>query len=213
MYILVAILLVFLGIVSITFIRKSSPPMPAPSTTSSMTPPAAPVVTPPATPPAAPLLLELSSPAFSQNGTIPLKYTCDGGHKLSPPLTMTGVPAGAKSLVLIMEDPDIPQVAKNAIGADVYDHWVLYDIPANTAEVPEGTAVGTVGLNSNGTKGYVSPCPPTNYEPSEHRYIFTLYALDALLSLPSGATKAAVLTALAPHMIEKTELIGRYSRK
>ena len=161
--------------------------------------------------------LELTSSAFKHRGVIPAKYTCDDKRELSPPLTISGVPEGTKSLVLIMDDPDIPQVVKEARGIDVFDHWVLYNIPAPPAggkkEILEGTSIGTAGLNSVGMLGYVGPCPPPQFEPREHRYVFTLYALDSLLSLGTGATKGAVLGALAPMLIEKAELIGRYARE
>lgn len=156
----------------------------------------------------------LASSAFSNNGTIPANYTCDGVRKLSPPLSISGVPEGTKSLVLVMDDPDIPNVVRESRGIDTFDHWVLYDIPADTAEIPEDAAfLGVAGLNSAGTGGYTGPCPPPDYEPSEHRYIFTLYALSAPTMLPPGATKKEVLEALGPLLIAKTELVGRYSRK
>ena len=161
--------------------------------------------------------LELTSSAFKHRGVIPAKYTCDDKRELSPPLTVSGVPEGTKSLVLIMDDPDIPQVVKEARGIDVFDHWVLYNIPAPPAggkkEILEGTSIGTAGLNSVGMLGYVGPCPPPQFEPREHRYVFTLYALDSLLSLGTGATKKEVLDALASVRIEEAELVGRYSRK
>jgi len=161
--------------------------------------------------------LELTSSAFKHNGTIPAKYTCDGSRELSPPFTVSGVPEGTRSLALIMDDPDIPQAVTEARGIEVFDHWVLYNIPAPSAgvkkEILEGTSVGTAGLNSAGTEGYVGPCPPPQFEPRAHRYVFTLYALDSLLSLGTGATKSAVLDALAPMLIEKAELIGRYARE
>ena len=155
----------------------------------------------------------LTSPAFEHNGKIPAQYTCDGDRELSPPLAISGAPEGTKSLVLIMDDPDIPQIAKDSYGIEVFDHWILFNIPSDTTEIPESGTTGTAGANTRGDTQYTGPCPPPEHEPSEHRYIFTLYALDTSLNLPSGATKIEVLAALAPHLIEKTELIGRYSRK
>lgn len=207
-YILAAVLLILLAIASFVFFRTPPPSLPSPSTTSSTTPSTTLPTMLPIT-----SSFTLSSKAFAHNGIIPVKYTCDSNPKLSPPLEIAGVPAGAKSLVLLMDDPDIPQVVKDARGIEVFDHWMLYDIPAGTTEIPEGATVGTAGLNSGGTSGYATPCPPSAYEPSEHRYIFTLYALDAVLGIAPGATKAEVLAALMPHLIEKTEFIGRYSRK
>lgn len=159
------------------------------------------------------MILRLSSPVFENGETIPAKYTCDGDRKLSPPLTISGVPEGTKSLVLVMDDPDIPTAVREARGIEVFDHWVLFNIPAGTKEIPEGTIVGTEGLNTAGTSGYTGPCPPPEYEPNEHRYIFKLYALDEPLTLLAGATKSEVLEALASHIIEEAEIIGRYSRK
>ena len=156
--------------------------------------------------------LTLSSPAFKNNGTIPAEYTCDGDRKLSPPLAISGVPEGTKSLVLIMDDPDIPDAVRESRGIDAFDHWVFYDIPADIEKIPEGDGVGTTGLNSAGTGGYTGPCPPPEYEPREHRYIFKLYALSAPLGLSPGATKKEVLEALVPLLLAETELVGRYSR-
>lgn len=155
----------------------------------------------------------LTSPVFEDGGTIPTKYTCDGNRELSPPLTISGVPEGAKSLVLIMDDPDIPDIKKKEFGLESFDHWTLFNIPPETRDILEGTTVGTTGANTTGAANYTGPCPPPEYEPSEHRYIFKLYALDAVLTLLAGATKAEVLMALAPHLLAETELIGRYSRK
>jgi hypothetical protein len=144
---------------------------------------------------------------------IPAKYTCDGDRELSPPLAIDGVPEAAKSLVLVMDDPDIPEVKKREFGLEAFDHWVLFNIPPKTREIPEGTAAGTPGATTRGEPHYVGPCPPPEYEPREHRYFFRLYALDAPLPLPAGATKDEVLSALAPHLLAEAELVGRYSRK
>lgn len=157
--------------------------------------------------------MELSSTAFKNGETIPARYTCDGDRKLSPPLMIRGVPKEAKSLVLIMDDPDIPTVVREARGIEVFNHWVLFNISADTAEIPEGTVAGTEGVNTSGSSGYTGPCPPPEYEPSEHRYIFKLYALDESLTLLSGATKSEVLDALASHVLTEAEFTGRYSRK
>jgi len=126
---------------------------------------------------------------------------------------ISDVPYGAKSLALIMDDPDIPTAVREALGIEVFDHWVLFNIPADTKEIPEGAVVGIEGLNTAGNSGYTGPCPPPEYEPSEHHYIFKLYALDESLTLLAGATKSEVLEALASHVMEEAELIGRYSRK
>ena len=156
-------------------------------------------------------ILTLTSSAFPNGGMIPAKYTCDGDRTLSPPLTIAGVPKGAKSLVLIMDDPDVP---KQLRPEGVFDHWVVFNIPPDTTSIGEGGPVpGISGANGRGDAAYTGPCPPPEYEPSEHRYIFKLYALDSLLSLGTGATKKEVLDALASVRIEEAELVGRYSRK
>ena len=157
-------------------------------------------------------VLTLASPAFEDGGVIPARYTCDGGRTLSPPLAITGVPEGAKSLVLLMDDPDIPEVFKKARGIEAFDHWVVYNIPADTKEISEGATVGVEGLNSAGKTGYIGPCPPPEYEPSEHRYVFALYALSDSLSFDKTPTKQEALSALAPLRIAEAKLVGRYSR-
>lgn len=157
--------------------------------------------------------LTLTSPAFTNGGMIPAKYTCDGDSKLSPPLSIAEVPEEAKSLVLIMDDPDIPEIIKKKLGLEAFDHWVLFNITPDTREIPEGGTAGVPGVNTRGDTGYTGPCPPPEYEPREHRYVFKLYALRATLPLLAGATKREVLSALAPLVIAEAELVGRYSRK
>ncbi len=157
------------------------------------------------------MTFSLTSPAFENNGKIPAKYTCDGDRTINPPLTFSGVPEGAKSLALIMDDPDVPK-ALHPEG--VFDHWVAFNIPPGTNGIPEGGPVpGIAGANGAGVGAYTGPCPPPQYEPREHRYVFALYALGAPLTLPAGATKREVLEALAPLLLAETKLIGRYSRK
>ncbi|HVB19719.1 MAG TPA: YbhB/YbcL family Raf kinase inhibitor-like protein [Candidatus Paceibacterota bacterium] len=157
--------------------------------------------------------LMLTSTAFANGGVIPEEYTCDGKRELSPPLAISGAPEGTKSFVLIMDDPDIPEVFKESHGIDSFDHWTLYNIPASTTEIPENSTVGTSGLNGAGKEGYIGPCPPPQYEPREHRYIFKLYALRDTVHFEAPPTKQNVLDALAPLLLAETELIGRYSRK
>src|SRR3989344_4307987 len=137
--------------------------------------------------------MELTSPVFENDGTIPAKYTCDGDRVLSPPLLISDVPESAAALALIMDDSDVP---KACLPDGVFDHWVLFNIPIDTAEIPEGESVGTAGVNSAGVAAYAGPCPPPEYEPSEHRYVFRLYALDELLNAPEGARKKEILTAM-----------------
>ena len=154
--------------------------------------------------------LILTSLTFIANESIPSKYTCDEDRSLSPPLSIAGVPAGAKSLALIMDDPDVP---KQLRPDGVFDHWTLFNIPAGTREIPEGGSVGIAGANGAGNNAYTGPCPPPQYEPSEHRYVFTLYALDSLLALPAGASKKEVKAAMQGHILDQTQLTGKYKRK
>ncbi|GIW69038.1 MAG: hypothetical protein KatS3mg100_532 [Candidatus Parcubacteria bacterium] len=144
--------------------------------------------------------LSLTSPTFSNGGVIPKTYTCDG-EDICPPLRISGVPENAKALALIMDDPDAP--------VGVWDHWVVFNIPPDVEEIPEGTEPsGVSGRNSWGREGYDGPCPPDR----EHRYFFRLYALDEPLALSSGSTKEEVLRAMEGHILAQAELMGRYDR-
>lgn len=154
--------------------------------------------------------MKITSSVFEDGGIIPPQYTCDGNSRLSPPLSFSDVPEGARSLVLIVDDPDVPKVL---MPEGVFDHWVLYNIPPETREIPEGESAGTPGVNTRGEPRYTGPCPPPEYEPSTHRYIFTLYALDTTLALAEGATKEEVLKALEGRVLETARLTGMYSRK
>jgi len=146
--------------------------------------------------------MQITSPAFEHNGAIPPVYTCDG-KGMQPPLMFSGVPPGAKSLVLVMDDPDTPSGA-------VFDHWIVWNIPPQSVGIGEGESpIGVVGRNTAGTVKYFNPCPPDR----EHRYFFKLYALDTLLDLPAGSSKADVESAMQGHVIVQAELIGRYNRQ
>lgn len=151
--------------------------------------------------------MKLEGTAFEHEGTIPTKYTCDGKN-ISPPLRISEVPEGTKSLVLIMDDPDVP---KNIRPDGVWDHWLVWNIPPETAEVLEGQEPnGVVGKNTGGSFGYRGPCPPDR----EHRYFFKLYALDTNLDLPAEtATKAQLEVAMQGHMLGQAQLMGRYDRE
>lgn len=153
-------------------------------------------------------MFSLTSPAFAQGESIPAQYTCDGDRTMNPPLSIRGIPGGTQSMALLMEDPDVPK----EVQPDTFDHWVLFNLPPVVAEIPEGTSVGLAGVNSRGEHGYTGPCPPPQYEPSEHRYFFRLYALDRELELPYGAHKQLVIDAMEGHIIAETELMGRYKR-
>lgn len=162
------------------------------------------------TTPSASPVLALTSAAFQNGDSIPLQFTCDATPPgTNPPLSFSGVPSTAVSLALIMDDPDVP---KQVLAAGVFDHWVLFNIPPAASGVAASSTVGTLGANGTGKSAYTGPCPPSQYEPSEHRYFFRLYALDAMLSLAPGATKQQVLDAMNGHIIAQTQLIGKYRR-
>ncbi len=143
----------------------------------------------------------ISCPLFSDRGAIPPRYTCDGADE-SPPLTIEGVPAGAKSLALIVDDPDAPRKA--------WVHWVAWGIDPKTRELREGSLpTGAVqGINDFGKRRYGGPCPPSG----RHRYVFKLYALDAAVDPGAGATKARLEAAMKGHVIGKAQLVGVYQR-
>lgn len=156
--------------------------------------------------------LSLTSPAFDNNGSIPSKYTCDGAN-VSPELRIDGVPDGADSLVLVMDDPDIPDSVKESRGIEKFDHWAMYSIPADTAVIPEGTSIGAEGVNGAGNTGYTGPCPPPEYEPTEHRYIFRLYAISGTLNFIKAPTLDELETAAKGMALDSATLIGRYERQ
>ena len=151
--------------------------------------------------------MRLYSPAFQYGQQIPRKYTCDG-EDVSPPLVIEDVPGSAKALVLIVEDPDAPR--RN------FTHWVIYNIPSATRELPEGipkageTTFGLQGVNDFGRIGWGGPCPPRGH--GTHRYFFRLYALDTALNLRPGATKEQVRAAMQDHVVTEAEYMGVYSR-
>jgi len=150
--------------------------------------------------------MELTSPAFADGGKIPSKYTCDGTNT-SPRLVISEVPSEAKSLVLIMDDPDVPKSIRKD---GTWDHWIVFNIPATLRDISEGEEPpGTPGSGTSGNQDYFGPCPPDG----EHRYFFKLYALDAELSLSKKATKQQVESAMEGHIIENTALMGRYERR
>jgi Raf kinase inhibitor-like YbhB/YbcL family protein len=145
--------------------------------------------------------MQISSPAFHQAANIPSKFTCDGSET-SPPLQITGVPAEAKSLALIADDPDAP--------GDLFTHWVIWNIPPQISSIADGSAPkGVQGTNDFGRSGYGAPCPPSG----THRYYFRVFALDRELDLRSGAKRGQLDAAMKGHVIAQGELIGRYSRK
>jgi Raf kinase inhibitor-like YbhB/YbcL family protein len=151
--------------------------------------------------------MEVTSPAFSHNGPIPRRHTCEGTDE-SPPLHWTGVPAGAKSLALIVDDPDAPD--PNA-PERTYVHWVVYDIPPATTSLRAGgglLAGARDGTNDWKRTGYGGPCPPIG----RHRYFFKLYALDTLLNDLNEPTKAELEHAMEGHVLARAELVGTYEK-
>ena len=155
--------------------------------------------------------LTLTSTAFANNTSIPSKYTCDAGNNPpSPPLSITGAPEGTKTLALIVYDPDVP---KQLLPSGEFVHWVVFNIPGSVTEITEGAQVGTTGANGAGKNVFAGPCPPPQYQPNEHRYFFTLFALDASLSLKAGASKDEVLKAMQGHILAQTQLLGKYKKK
>jgi Raf kinase inhibitor-like YbhB/YbcL family protein len=147
--------------------------------------------------------MKISSSAFTEGSSIPAKYTCDAQNPPNPPLAFSGVPQNAKSLVLIMEDPDVP---KSMMPSGIFVHWIVSDIATSSKGFAEGQ--GPQGMNGMGKPGYVGPCPPDR----EHRYFFTLYALDG----PAGSAKfndrQSFETALKGHIVGKAEYMGKYEK-
>ncbi len=152
----------------------------------------------------------LTSTVFAPNGSIPSRYTCEGVDS-SPPLEWFGVPQDAKSLVLIVDDPDAPDPAKPQ---RVYVHWVVYNIPANITKLPENAAKdglpsGAIqGINDWGKQTYGGPCPPIG----RHRYFFKLYALDTVLPELLNPNKSQLAKAMEEHLVGNAELIGTYQK-
>jgi Raf kinase inhibitor-like YbhB/YbcL family protein len=145
--------------------------------------------------------MKLTSPVFENYQQIPADYTCDG-RKVHPPLVINEPPAGAKALAIIVDDPDAP--------AGTFTHWVIWNIHADTTAIFEGVVPNESqeGTNSAGQTGFFPPCPPSG----QHRYFFTLYALDAKLGLDSKATKADVERSAKGHVMAQSLLVGIYGR-
>jgi Raf kinase inhibitor-like YbhB/YbcL family protein len=147
------------------------------------------------------IAMNIQSSAFQHNQFIPSKYACEG-EDINPPLSISDVPAGAKSLALIMDDPDAPMAT--------WVHWLVWNINIATTEilentVPQGAVEGDTSWNR---PGYGGPCPPSG----THRYFFKLYALDTTLDLVSGADKSQLEAAMEGHIVAQAEFIGLYSR-
>jgi Raf kinase inhibitor-like YbhB/YbcL family protein len=156
------------------------------------------------------MTLMLKSSAFDSGGAIPSKYTCEG-EDVSPPLTWVGVPETARSLILIVDDPDAPDPKAPKM---IWVHWVLYNIPPDVSSLPEGIMSAKLpsgmaeGLNDWERTGYGGPCPPIG----RHRYFHKLYVLDTVLEGMNTPTKAKVEAAMNGHVIAQTELVGTYQK-
>jgi Raf kinase inhibitor-like YbhB/YbcL family protein len=166
---------------------------------------------PDSTPGGLPMALAITSTAFRPGGEIPTLHTCQGKDR-SPPLAWTGVPAGAKGLALVVDDPDAPDPAAPRM---TWVHWVLYDLPPTATglaeavasrDLPPGTREGT---NDWKRTGYGGPCPPIG----RHRYFFKLYALDVALGDLGAPTKAKLEAAMKGHVLAQAELTGTYQKR
>ena len=157
------------------------------------------------------MTFQISSPAFSPNGEIPARYTCEG-ENISPPLEWSGAPDGTKSYVLVLKDPDAPDPSAPRM---TWIHWIVYNIPVTATGLPEAACEETMptGIrqaHSNWMRpGYGGPCPPVG----RHRYIFTLYALDTPLPELHRADLNAVERAMNGHVIATAELVGTYKKR
>ena len=153
------------------------------------------------------MVLKVTSSAFEEGELIPKQYTCDDAD-VSPPLAWSGAPEETQTFALICDDPDAP--------AGTWVHWVLYNWPADTTQLPEAVPTqpelengARQGRNDFGNIGYGGPCPPSG----THRYYFKVYAVDTVLDLVPGATKAELLKAMAGHIVAEGQLMGKYARQ
>lgn len=153
----------------------------------------------------------LTSSAFEDGGEMPLRSTCEG-DELSPNLSWSDLPEGTRSLVLIVDDPDAPDPAAPKM---VWDHWLLYNLPADSVGLPEAVASDALpagtreGINGWGRTGYGGPCPPIG----RHRYFHILYALDIELPDLGQPTKNRILEAMEGRILAHTELVGTYRKR
>ena len=144
--------------------------------------------------------MKITSSAFENSAKIPSKYTCDG-QNMNPPLSFSDVPQNAKSLILIMDDPDAPM--------GTFVHWIIFNIDSSTKEIAENSlpSSGEQGKTSLNKPGYVGACPPSG----THRYFFKLYALDTILNL-TNPDKSTLEKEMQGHILNSVELIGLYAR-
>ena len=154
----------------------------------------------------APSDMQLFSSAFDNGGAIPKRHTGEGDD-VSPALSWTKAPQGAKQFALICHDPDAPLVKPGSLG---FGHWVLYNIPGSVSKLDEGIGDYTRGINDFGYKAYGGPMPPEGH--GTHHYFFWLLALGADLKLPAGLTMWELLERIEPELIGMSRLMGTYSR-
>ena len=150
--------------------------------------------------------MKLRSQAFEHHRSIPKKHTGEG-EDVSPPLSWSNAPNGAKSFAVICHDPDAPLVSAGTYG---FVHWVLYNIPASIATLPEGVPDHTRGINNFDREGYGGPLPPEGH--GTHHYFFWLLALDKELDLAAGLTMWELLEKVGPHVVGMNRLVGTYAR-
>ena len=150
--------------------------------------------------------IDVRSSAFGEGDRIPSDFTCDGAD-MSPPIEWSGVPAKARSLAVIVEDPDAP--------AGNWTHWLVYDLPPDLTQLPAGISsgeklpvAGSQGRTDFGKTGYRGPCPPKG----EHRYFFRVYALDAIFRLKPGVSRQELSQAMQGHVLAEGALMGKYDR-
>jgi Raf kinase inhibitor-like YbhB/YbcL family protein len=155
--------------------------------------------------------MRLTSPSFGDGGEMPRRYTCEG-DEISPALAWSELPAGTRSLALIVDDPDAPDPAAPRM---TWVHWVLYNIPPSAAGLPEGVSAAALppgtraGVNDFKHTGYGGPCPPIG----RHRYFFKLYALDAVLPDLRTPTKAKLEQAMEGHILDSAQVVGTYQKQ
>lgn len=143
----------------------------------------------------------VKSSAFEDGAEIPEKYTCNGDDMI-PPIEISGVPSGAKSLALIMEDPDAPK--------GTWYHWIKWNMPPDTKQIDEGEEpIGVSGEGTEGNLSYEGPCPPSG----KHSYIWNVYALDVILELDEGSSKKQLDKAMDGHIIGEGKLLGVYGQE
>jgi Raf kinase inhibitor-like YbhB/YbcL family protein len=142
--------------------------------------------------------LEITSSAFDNGSDIPSKYTCDG-EEINPPLSVSNIPEGTKTLAIIVEDPDAPK--------GTFDHWVTWNLPPESI-IEEKRTSGVSGRNGAGKTGYYGPCPPSG----SHRYYFNIFALDTSLDIEEGSDKKALQDAMRDHILSSGTLMGRYKK-